>query len=194
MISFTSAAALSTMGLFSLSLLPTTVNSQKILTSLAEYDNLRMNSTAPIERVKNVDVISDSNGNTIGLCNLAMMMPFSFFPGPPPTTPRTPFPFMGVLEGGLAVALAIQHLNTGDGSVIPEVQGLNENCNVRFTAEYFDSEMSESRAVDQTIDILAREPGKVDEKLPCAFLGNGRSAVTLPTSIITGLNGYPQFR
>ena len=86
MISFTSAAALSTMGLFSLSLLPTTVNSQKILTSLAEYDNLRMNSTAPIERVKNVDVISDSNGNTIGLCNLAMMMPFSFFPGPPPQT------------------------------------------------------------------------------------------------------------
>ena len=50
-------------------------------------------------------------------------------------TPRTPFPFMGVLEGALAVALAIQHLNTGDGSVIPEVQGLNEKCNVRFTAE-----------------------------------------------------------
>lgn len=93
---------------------------------------------------------------------------------------------MGVLEGALAVALAIQHLNTGDGSVIPEVGGLNEKCNVRFTAEYFDSEMSESRAVDQTIEILEREPGKVDEKLPCPFLGNGRSAVTLPTSIITG--------
>ena len=61
-----------------------TVNSQKILTSHVEYDNLRRNSTAPIERVKNVDVISDKDGNTIGLCNLAMMMPFSFYPGPPP--------------------------------------------------------------------------------------------------------------
>ena len=66
----------------SLSSLPT-VNSQKILTSHVEYDNLRRNSTAPIERVKNVDVISDKDGNTIGLCNLAMMMPFSFYPGPP---------------------------------------------------------------------------------------------------------------
>jgi hypothetical protein len=101
---------------------------------------------------------------------------------------------MGVLEGALAVALAIQHLNTGDGSVIPQVTNLNDKCNIRFTAEYFDSEMSESRAVDQTIGILSREVGSVEEKLPCAFLGNGRSAVTLPTSIITGLRGYPQFR
>ena len=66
-----------------LSTLPT-VDSQKILTSHVEYDNLRRNSTAPIERVKNVDVISDLDGNIIGLCNLAMMMPFSFYPGPPP--------------------------------------------------------------------------------------------------------------
>ena len=101
---------------------------------------------------------------------------------------------MGVLEGSLAVALAIQHLNTGDGSVIPEVEGLNDNCNVRFTLELFDSEMSESKGVDQTIEILNRKPGDVDKKLPCVFLGNGRSAVTLPTSIITGLAGYPQFR
>ena len=50
---------------------------------------------------------------------------------------------MGVLEGSLAVALAIQHLNTGDGSVIPQVEGLNDNCNIRFTLELFDSEMSE---------------------------------------------------
>ena len=66
-----------------LSTLPT-ADSQKILTSHVEYDNLRRNSTAPIERVKNVDVISDLDGNIIGLCNLAMMMPFSFYPGPPP--------------------------------------------------------------------------------------------------------------
>ena len=58
--------------------------------------------------------------------------------------------------------------------------------NVMLDLQLNDSEMSESRAVDQTIEILEREPGKVDEKLPCAFLGNGRSAVTLPTSIITG--------
>ena len=65
-------------------LLPSTTNAQKILTSLAEYDELRSNiSNGTINRVGNVDVISDSNGDTIGLCNMAMMMPFSFYPGPP---------------------------------------------------------------------------------------------------------------
>jgi hypothetical protein len=63
---------------------PSTItNAQKILTSLAEYDDLRSNSNGTIDRVGNVDVISDSNGDTIGLCNMAMMMPFSFYPGPP---------------------------------------------------------------------------------------------------------------
>lgn len=65
-------------------LLPSKTNAQKILTSLAEYDDLRSNnSNGTINRVGNVDVISDSNGDTIGLCNMAMMMPFSFYPGPP---------------------------------------------------------------------------------------------------------------
>ena len=64
-------------------LLPSTTNAQKILTSLAEYDELRNNSNGTINRVGNVDVISDSNGDSIGLCNMAMMMPFSFYPGPP---------------------------------------------------------------------------------------------------------------
>ena len=80
------SSALSAALLLFFLLSPTTVfvHSQKILTSLREYDDLRNNSTAPIDRVGNVDVISDSNGSTIGLCNLAMMMPFSFYPGPPP--------------------------------------------------------------------------------------------------------------
>ena len=64
-------------------LLPSKTNAQKILTSLAEYDELRNNSNGTINRVGNVDLISDNNGDTIGLCNMAMMMPFSFYPGPP---------------------------------------------------------------------------------------------------------------
>jgi len=65
-------------------LLPSKTNAQKILTSLAEYDELRSKSNGTINRVGNVDVISDSNGDdTIGLCNMAMLMPFSFYPGPP---------------------------------------------------------------------------------------------------------------
>ena len=161
-----------TAALLDVALFPTSAHSQKILTSLAELDELRsITNSTNIERIGNVDVINDG----IGLCNIAFMMPFSFFPGPPPNTPRTPFPFMGVLEGSLAVALAIQHLNTGDGSVIPEVGGLNERCSVRFTPEYFDSEMSESRAVDQTIEILNREPAK--ERLPYVFIGKTTTMV-----------------
>lgn len=136
-----------------------TVRSQSVLTSIARYDELR-NTASNITHVGNIDHIVDEKGNGSGICSLAFMMPFSFFPGPA----RVPFPFMGVLEDSLAVALAAKHLNTGHGSVVPEVEGLKDRCNVRFTTEYFDSEMSEKRAVDQTIDILNRVPG--EERLP----------------------------
>ncbi len=44
--------------------------------------------------------------------------------------------------------------------------------------------------MDHINNIFSREP--VVEQLPCAFIGATRSAVSIPTSIITGLRGYPQ--
>ena len=46
------------------------------------------------------------------------------------SVPR-PMPF----EDVASMALAIRQLNEGDGSIVPELEGLNERCNVRFTLE-----------------------------------------------------------
>jgi len=38
-----------------------------------------------------------------------------------------------------AFALALEHLNTGNGAVVKEVEGLHQRCPVRFTFESLDS-------------------------------------------------------
>ena len=53
--------------------------------------------------------------------------------------------------------------------------------------EFFDTSLVENVAVDEVIKATDRET-----MAPCAFLGAMRSAVSIPTSIITGLRGYPQ--
>lgn len=154
---------------------------EQMLSTLPVFEDLRANA-AVVNRTNNVDIFS----SPFAFCHLITVLPFSFFPGPE----RVPFTPVGILEGSLAVLLAAEHLNNGDGSIISEVDMLNETCNIRFSTEMVDNELSEYTAVSETIKILNREPGK--DQLPCAFLGNGRSAVTAATSIMTGIFGYPQ--
>ena len=175
---------------------------QSVLTSLPELEELRSANSDRISRRGNVDVISlapatendgagaDSNststeGEEIALCHLPFIFPFS-------AGDRAPWNAIATYEGAFAIALAAQHLNTGDGSIVPEVGGLSDRCNIRFTTEMQDTELQESIAVDQTIDLTDRSTAD-GERLPCAILGAARSAVSIPTSIISGLRGYPQF-
>jgi hypothetical protein len=113
-----------------------------------------------------------------------MIMPFSGF-----NSTRIPSR-NGVFQGLAAVLLAVQHLNTGNGTIVQQVEGLNERCDIRFTTETFDTGQSANKAADHIVNILSRE--SPEEQLPTAFIGAGRSAVSIPTSIITGLRGYPQ--
>ena len=60
-------------------------------------------------------------------------------------------------------------IGEGDGSVVPEVEGLDKRCNVRFTGEIFDTNASERVSLNKLIDLKNRKPGL--EQVPCAFLG-----------------------
>jgi hypothetical protein len=72
------------------------------------------------------------------------------------------------------------------------VDGLNNRCNIRFSAEFFDGEGFGSQLiVKDLLDILGREVGG-DKPLPCAFAGGILSGPSVSTSTITGLTGYPQ--
>ena len=156
-----------------------------MLTSLRDYDNIRENAAGNVTRFQNLDIVSAPGGETLGICHLAVMMPFSRVM---PDGSRAPFPHG--YQAAFAASMAAHHLNTGNGTIVPEVEGLNERCDIRFTVELIDSEFFQSPAVRAILNVLNRKPG--EGRLPTAFIGNTRSPVSMATSVITGLAGYPQ--
>eukprot|EP00980_Cylindrotheca_fusiformis_P023026 scaffold10066_cov100-Cylindrotheca_fusiformis.AAC.3 len=158
---------------------------EPLLKSLPHYDNLRLNATGSITREKgsNLDVfqVPDTEEDVV-LCHLNSLFPLSF---------SGMAPWLKIHVDAVAVALAAQHLNAGDGSIVPEVEGLNERCNVRFTVEFADTQLETEYALKQVVDSIGRSVGEAD-RLPCAFIGTLASKMAVPTSIVTGLFGYPQ--
>ena len=108
-----------------------------------------------------------------------------------------PFSYLGVdvanqgtFEDAAGTVLAVHHLNTGDGRVVPQLEGLPNRCNIRFTIEFGDDRNTASVAVDHVVNVTSRPPG--GEPRPCAFIGSYRSAISIATSTLTGLWNYPQ--
>lgn len=154
-------------------------NTSTVLPALRAVEDLYHNSTTT-ERRGNVDIISNDG---IAVCNVFEMNRHTdIFDGV-----RTPFPLPFPQQVLAAVALAADHLNSGNGSIIPELEGLNETCNIRFVAEFIDTVGDAGTAVKTLRGILDRERFR-----PCAFIGAFMSTVSIPTSILTGVEGYPQ--
>ena len=106
-------------------------------------------------------------------------------------------------------------LNTGNGSIIPQVEGLNDQCPIRFALEFIDSELNPIVAVQKVIERLygvnttcstqdqrcqmgnnelPQQSATFHELSfsPCAFLGAIYSGVTEHTSIVTAGKGLTQ--
>ncbi|CAB9531646.1 expressed unknown protein (Partial), partial [Seminavis robusta] len=156
-----------------------------ILHSIRRYDQLRQEFPQefipPEDDNSNVELFElppTDDATEIAFCHLTAILPF---------TQNDQKPFQIAHEDAAAVALAVQDLNSGNGVVVPEVEGLNERCNIRFTTEWFDTEFQGGVALARVVDVTSRSTQK-----PCAFLGAYRSAVSMPMSIVTGLFGYPQ--
>jgi len=153
------------------------------------FEILRRNAVS-VERINNVDVVSTADSTSYAYCHIPYFYSFSFFQSP--NAPREQFNFLGAMAGAAATHLAMMHLNTGDGSIIPEVQGLNETCDIRFTFEIFDTENYQTTLVNSLIDLTDREPNRTSPALPCAFLGAGGSSLSIAMAVFTGVLGYPQ--
>jgi hypothetical protein len=159
-----------------------------ILTSLPELDAMRTdpNSHWIRDAGSNVDV-SDTNNTTgtdttpLMICHLEGIQPFTYGDY---VAQQIQY------EDAAAIAMAAHHLNTGDGRLVPQVKGLPSRCNIRFTVEFGDTQYTPSVGVDYVVNVTSRTPGV--QRLPCAFVGAYRSAVSIATSIITGLRNYPQ--
>lgn len=158
------------------------------LASLAHLDQVRAETQWLRPEGSNLDVPDNKRNNTAvdsegtpirGLCHMVTILPEDAY-----------------INGGLtplAIALAVQHLNTGNGTVLPQLQDLQERCGIRFSIEFI-----ESSSDDPTASALQKVAGVVDrrrdgvERLPCAFIGSRDSSETIATSTLTGLQGYPQ--
>ena len=125
-----------------------------ILSTFQDYENIRANATQ-VTRVGSIDVVELPDGTSIPYCHLAMVMPFSRVYD---DTGREAVD-LGVFQGQASVMLAIEHLNTGNGTLVPELEGLDQRCPIKFTAEIFDSAYSQTDAVDTVINLISRQPG-----------------------------------
>ena len=125
-------------------------------------------------------------------------------------------PIISGYEEAVAKLLAIHHLNTGNGSLIHEVQGLDTNCPIRFELEFVDTHYDPGETMGQVAQILTHATNKKEAATntnrnstassssstsyqqqtqttssPCVFLGATTDVVTNPVSMMVNLNGYP---
>ena len=94
--------------------------------------------------------------------------------------------------GSVGALLAMHHFNTGNGTVIPELEGINKRCNIRLTTEVVDTASSGISAVQSLTSMLTRSPMSLSEPQPCAIFGSQVSAVTLRLASLAGAYDLPQ--
>ena len=156
------------------------------LASVLNYHELRTSATS-VSRPpgSNVDILQDQNtGETIALCTLNPMGSFTF--------QGQPHPWAWLAYGlHLSVVLAAQHLNSGDTSLVPELEGLPNKCPIRFVVEALDEEGSTGVALKRVIDFAGRAPTG-PKPPPCAIIGSASSTRSIPTATVSGVLGYPQ--
>jgi hypothetical protein len=154
--------------------------SSPILTSLSTNDKLRDEVLITRTPGSNVDIWNNHSSSDFILaeCHLGVFLDF--------TRGEDRIPYEPSYEVAAAVALAAHQLNVGDGSIVSEVAETRD-CPVNFSVEFFDTQLSEGPALKQAIELISRR-----ERKPCVIVGAVRSAVSIPMSILTGMQGYPQ--
>ncbi len=122
------------------------------------------------------------DGGVLTACNMVSLTPFL-----KEISPDSKVAVRRGYESALAKILAIQHLNSGDGSLISEIDGLNNRCPIQFGIDFVDTKLNIGTAATR----LARRMIDTDVP-PCVFLGSYMSIVSATTSKFTASNGYPQ--
>ena len=156
---------------------------------------------------------------TFGICHIGTFIPFSYQNLELPVGQQhVHFSFETNSIGGVAaINLAIEMLNTGDGSIVNQIEGINERCPIKFTTENFDTGINQIHTINQLTTVLnnrnstrsyhqrgegneneatqtRHEVDMMEQREVCAILGASRSSVTIPMAILTGIAGRPQLR
>jgi len=158
------------------------VAGHEILSTLRALEEHRSSvASSSVGRIGNVEMIPSfgSSVESIPVCHLINMNTYAKGPGIGPIALT-------------ATLLAAEHLHSGNGVVIPQIQGLNESCPIRFTTEFFDTKNDKRVAMEQLVEDIFQRKTDDGSSMPCAFMGNTFSDVSIATSVVTGLRGYAQ--
>lgn len=98
----------------------------------------------------------------------------------------------GIYDAAASISLAMEHLNTGNGSIISEIDGLNETCPLTFISKSFDTECQQVVAMDKVISLTKREESFEHNLFPSAILGAYYSRVSIATALVSSLRDVPQ--
>ena len=108
-----------------------------VLSSLRKWQELsETTDIIPRDKASVLDVVQnyydeeDDTTKNIALCNIISLMPLHDVDSGPSSF------FVFGYEAAIAIALAIDHLNQGNGTLVEEVDGLNQRCSIRFTSKY----------------------------------------------------------
>lgn len=156
------------------------------LECLSRFDNLRqlspdqiLTETRPSSHVIKTPV----NGTTLRLCHLTSMLPT--------TSDGTSLQADFGLFTEAAGMLAMIDFNSRNDAIVPALKRIRNDCNVRLTMEFQDTQFSPieaSRVLTQ--DLLRREHSLVSPR-PISMVGATRSAVTGPLAVLGGINDLP---
>jgi hypothetical protein len=127
------------------------------------------------------EVARDGGGDVIRLCYIPYLFRFS--------TDGVPDNSVGSYEGLAAVSLALEHLNTGNGIISPNVTGIHRRCPLRFYSDSFDTMTKPSEGLSKLINVTDPDTSQL---VPCAILGAALSSVSIATAVYSSLMDFVQ--
>ena len=105
----------------------------KSLISISQHLSGKLNITYG---GNNINIIEVGNSEPLYLCYFPWLASFSFG--------GQVFESWGYY-GLAAILLALEHLNTGNGTIVPEIDGINQRCPLRFYTNSFDAKAEEGK-------------------------------------------------
>jgi Receptor family ligand binding region len=85
------------------------------------------------------------------------------------------------------------HGDVGDDEALSSVQLVSEeNCNVRLTADFYDTESNAVKSTKDLSELLKRHHDSLQDSLPSAIVGAFESSVTSPLAILSSVENIAQ--
>jgi Receptor family ligand binding region len=148
------------------------------------FDTLRndpsLSTSISNTSANNLFTVTDSKGKEYRLAQISGFLPFS----------NGSVLRDGVENDGFALLLAILHFNNVGLAPFLDSEEISK-CNIKLTAEMFDTQFSPINSTRLFTRILQRN-NTLQSPIPSAVIGAYRSAVTSPLAILTGVNNIPQ--